>query len=52
MKWDRFYLHEIEQKSENKVLNNNKKSKKITTDLNPENAARGILDDLKSGIDR
>ena len=50
MKWDKFLTFKI--KKTPVEITRNKNLKEIIHKKNPEDAARGILDELRGGVDR
>ena len=52
MKWDNFFVHKTQAISKRNKIGSSKNLKKIIHKQSPENAARGILSELKDGIER
>ena len=52
MKWYKFFVNKAQTISKRSKANSSKNLKKIIHKQSPENAARGILNELRDGIER
>ena len=52
MKWDKFFVNKAQTISKRSKTDSSKNLKKIIHKQSPENAARGILNELRDGIER